>query len=71
MSSERKEEPKLRLINNSHYRYGYDVGLAVIFDDQFKILTAGVHQKNALSSFGVKFHGLNLGYRVQQGLFDG
>jgi hypothetical protein len=64
MSSERKEYPKLRLINNSHYRFGYDIGLAVIFDDEFKILSAGIHHKNALNSYGIKFHGLNLGHRI-------
>lgn len=71
MSSERKEDPRMRLINNSHYRFGYDVGLAVIFDDQYRILSAGMHHKNALNSFGVKYHGLNMGYRVEEGVFDG
>ena len=64
MSSEKKKLPKLRLINNSYYRYGYDFGLAVIFDDEFRLLSAGIHNKNALNSFGVKFHGEDLVNRV-------
>ena len=39
-------------------------GLAVIFDDEFRLLSAGIHNKNALYSFGVKFHGEDLVNRV-------
>ena len=52
-----KTHLKLRLINNDYYRFGCDHGLAVIFDDQYKIISIGVHQKSTLVSFGAKFSG--------------
>lgn len=46
---------KLRLINELYYRYGFDEGIAIIFDDEYKIMSAGLHRKAKLKSLGVKF----------------
>lgn len=64
MSSDKKDSSKLRLINNSYYRYGYDTGLAIIFNDTYRILSVGSHNKNVLNSFGVKYHDASVANRV-------
>lgn len=62
---------KLRLLNNTFYRLGFDSGLAAIFDDQYQVLSVGVHSKSNLTSFGVKFYNRSLGAKVEEGIFDG
>ena len=47
---------KLRLLNDVYYRFGFDEGLAAIFDDSFRLKTIGVHQKSALTSYGISYH---------------
>lgn len=47
---------KLRLINNKYYRFGYDKGLAIMFDDQYQILSMGHHVKNKLVGVGIKYN---------------
>jgi hypothetical protein len=54
------KKAKMRLINNCYYRYGYDQGLAVIFDDEYKRISVGVHNRSTLSSVGVKYTNENL-----------
>lgn len=71
MVSDDKNFIKLRLINNIYYRYGYDQGLAIIFDDSHKIVSVGVHNKSELTSYGVKFNSQKLGNKVEEGIFDG
>jgi len=44
------------LINNKYYRFGYDKGLAIMFDDQYKIISMGYHIKNNLSGVGIKYY---------------
>ena len=46
---------KLRLINGAHYRYGFEEGLAIVFDDDYRIISAGIHKKAQLSSLGIRF----------------
>lgn len=46
---------RIRLINNSYYRFGYDHGIAIIFDDDYCRLSVGIHNKSKLSSLGVKY----------------
>lgn len=46
---------KLRLINGTCYRYGYDEGIAIVFDDEYRIISAGLHRKANLKSLGVRF----------------
>lgn len=46
---------KLRLIENRYYRFGYDDGLAIIFDEEFNRVSVGSHFKSKLKSFGVAF----------------
>lgn len=71
MVSDEKPFIKLRLINNVYYRFGYDQGLAIIFDDSHKIVSVGVHNKSELSSFGAKYNNQKLGNKVEEGIFDG
>lgn len=47
---------RLRLINNKFYRFGFDKGLAIVFDDSFKIISSGIHYKNDLIDLGVNYH---------------
>lgn len=62
---------KLRLLNNMYYRFGFDEGLAIIFDDSYRLYSVGVHNKNNLASFGVRYNKENLGNKVEEGIFDG
>ena len=39
---------KIRLIHNSKYRFGFDNGLAILFDDEYNISSCGYHSKNDL-----------------------
>ncbi len=56
MVEDDKSLVKLRLIKNMYYRFGFDQGLAIIFDDEYRISSVGVHNRSALTSFGVKFN---------------
>ena len=38
-----------------HYRYGFDEGLAIVFDDDYHIISAGMHKKAKLKSLGIRF----------------
>lgn len=46
---------KLRLINGTNYRYGFDEGLAVVFDDDYQINSMGMHRKAKLKSLGIRY----------------
>lgn len=59
-------EPKLRLINEVFYRFGYDEGIAIVFDDQYRIVSSGYHRKGKLVSLGVRFTKENF---VEEGNF--
>lgn len=63
-------EIKLRLINNSFYRYGYDKGLAIIFDDEFTLLSAGWHHRNQLTDLGVRYTPQTVGAVTEEGIFE-
>lgn len=47
---------KLRLVDNRYYRFGYDDGLAIIFDEEFNRVSVGSHFKSKLKSFGIAFN---------------
>lgn len=47
---------KLRLINNQYYRFGFDRGLALMFDDEYRVLSMGYHTKSSLCGVGVKYN---------------
>lgn len=49
------ERTKLLLLNQMYFRYGYDEGIAIVFDDEYKILSMGLHQKANLKSLGIRF----------------
>ena len=46
---------KLRLIENKFYRFGYDEGLAIIFNEDFNRVSVGYHKKSQIKSFGIAF----------------
>jgi hypothetical protein len=52
---------KLRLINNIYYRFGYDHGLALVFNDEYKRISVGFHDKSTLCSYGALFTQSTLG----------
>ena len=56
---------KLRLLNNIYYRYGCDQGLAILFDDDYRIVSVGVHSKSNLTSFGVRYNRVDLNNKVE------
>lgn len=37
---------KLRLIKNKYYRFGFDDGLSLFFDEEHEIVSAGNHYRN-------------------------
>ena len=45
----------MRLVNESFYRYGFDEGIAIVFDDEYRVVSAGLHKKATLKSLGIKF----------------
>lgn len=61
---------KLRLINETYYRFGYDEGIAIIFDDSFRRISIGIHHQTHLCSLGVKFVHEPLNSLVEEGIFD-
>lgn len=40
---------------NDFYRFGFDEGIAIVFDDEYRVISSGVHKKAKLSSLGVRF----------------
>lgn len=56
MNEKEPNSMRLRLINNKFYRFGFDKGLAIVFDDSFKIISSGIHYKNDLIDLGVNYH---------------
>ena len=46
---------KLRLINESYFKFGFDEGVAMVFDDEYKVSSAGLHKKAKLQSIGIKY----------------
>lgn len=42
-------------MNQSFYRYGFDEGIAIIFDDEYRIISIGVHRKAKLIGLGILF----------------
>ena len=71
MVSDSKAYLKLRLLNSMYYRFGFDSGLAVIFDEEYQIISIGVHHKSTPISYGAKFNGKDRGFTVEEGVFDG
>lgn len=44
------------MINNSYYKFGFEKnGLAIIFDDYYKIKSMGDHYKTELKGLGIKY----------------
>lgn len=43
------------MVENKYYRFGYDDGLAIIFDEDFNRISVGSHSKSKLKSFGISF----------------
>ena len=37
------------MINGGYYRYGYENGLAIIVDDEYRIQTVGYHNQNKIT----------------------
>jgi hypothetical protein len=62
---------KLRLIGNQYYRYGFDNGLAIFFDDEYQLVSVGEHDKNNLNGVGYKPGSKDLAGFIEEGIFDG
>ena len=46
----------IELLNNCFYKFGFErAGLAIIFDDEYHILSVGMHTKNELKGIGLKY----------------
>ena len=61
------ERTKLLLLNQTYFRYGFDEGIAIVFDDEYNILSMGLHQKANLKSLGIRFTKENF---IEEGNFN-
>lgn len=43
------------MVDGKYYRFGYDDGLAIIFDEDFNRVSVGSHFKSKIKSFGIAF----------------
>ena len=50
-----KNTVTMRLLNNKYFRFGFDEGLAIIFDQDLNRRSVGYHFKDKLTSFGKSF----------------
>lgn len=66
-SGPKPERARLQLLNQTYYRYGFDDGIAIVFDDEYNIVSAGLHRKANLKSLGIRFTKENF---VEEGNFD-
>lgn len=39
-----------------YYRFGFDDGIAIIFDDEYNIISAGLHKRTKLKSLGIRYN---------------
>lgn len=55
-TSEEGNSPKLklRLVNQNYYRFGYDEGLAFMFDDDYSLISMGIHKKSKVVGLGFR-----------------
>ena len=42
-----------------------------MFDDEYRVLSMGYHTKSSLCGVGVKYNSEQLGFKVEEGIFDG
>ena len=59
------------MIKNKYFRFGFDDGLSVFFDEEHQVISVGQHQRNELVGVGVKIGSQEMGGFIEEGIFDG